>query len=133
MPGATCIGAPKSRYVLRRPSALALLGHVAGARRLPPAEAIGVGLPYGEASNGLELGVHDHHRDVEVVADEVRAAQTQPAVAFVAHVGVVEVHDELADLERRAGAEVDQQQVAVERVGERVDRVHVRAEPARRL
>ncbi len=120
-------------YVLRRPSALALLGHMAGARRLPPPKAIGVGLPHGVASDGLELGVHDHHRDVEVVADEVRAAQTQPPVAFVAHVGVVEVHHELSDLEGRAGAEVDLQQVAVERVGERVDRVHVGAEPPRRL
>ena len=106
---------------------------MAGARRLPPPKAIGVGLPHGEASNGLELGVHDHHRDVEIVADEVRAAQPQPPVAFVAHVGVVEVHHELSDLEGRAGPEVDLQQVAVEGVGERVDRVHVGAEPPRRL
>ena len=133
MPGATCIGAPKSRTYFgdRAPWPCSDTWQVPADSH--HREAIGVGLPHGVASDRLELGVHDHHRDVEVVADEVRAAQPQPSVAFVAHVGVVEVHHELSDLERRAGAEVDLQQVAVEGVGERMDRVHVGAEPARRL
>ena len=72
------LGDTELALVLRCPHVHRLDGDVARAGGLPVPEPVGVGLADVVARDRFELGVDDHHRHVEVVADQVGAAQPDP-------------------------------------------------------
>ena len=75
------------------------------------------------------LGVDHHDERVDVVAQQVAASERGAAVDGRRG----EVDDEVPDLQTRARAEVDSEQVGIEGVGQWVHGVDVGRQPARGL
>ena len=96
-------------------------------RDLPVAERVRVGLTDAVARGRLALGVQHHHRDPEIVAQQVDTLGN-PGTVRVRHIGL-ERHHRVAHLERGTAAEVHDQEEGVETTRERLHAVQVGGQP----